>query len=98
MSIEFIKLIVDIILLALAPVAGYVMKTYLKGINDRFDHLIISIEAMREEMHKMQLQNSDHHGKIKGLDDRVTNHDTRLNSHSERLRKVEIDLAKGTKP
>ena len=66
---------------ALVMIVGYVVKVFATRVIDRLDKLI---EAM-----------TTHEGRIKQIEEQQVDHSKRLNDHGERIRKVEIEHAKG---
>lgn len=69
---------------------GYILKRFIGGIDKRFDALILEVQGMRKDLHSKDLTDKEQDGVIQGLRDRVTNAEGRLNSHSDRIRRIEM--------
>lgn len=72
---------------ALAIVIWWVIQQGIKGIYARLDELIRQNRELGLEMTK-------HSGELKGITEKLVVHDARLNKHSDRLTKIELEHAK----
>jgi low affinity Fe/Cu permease len=72
---------------ALAIVVWWVIQQGIKGIYARLDELIRQNRELGLEMTK-------HSGELKGISEKLMVHETRINKHSERINRIELEHAK----
>ena len=80
---EFEIWIYRIMLSVLGVILWYVLRQWYKKVDTKFDRLIRVVE-------KIGINNERQNGDIRILSMRQQEHQTRLNNHSERIRKVEL--------
>jgi hypothetical protein len=73
-----------------AVVIWWSFRTWIKGVNARFDLLISEIQDLSKSL---VAQN----GRIQTIEKSLGTHDVRLNDHAKRLRQLELKQAKNGK-
>lgn len=87
MELEVKVWILTVVVAVLGGVIAWVARVSIKSILERLDKLISQNNAFGKALIRQ-------HGEINGLKDKVNRNEKRLNEHSERIRKIELNQPK----